>query len=75
MLAPANFTMYSIGKQNKNSDIDILIKISNKYDLFHLVELKRVLEKVVKKEVDLVEYDCINPLMVEQVKKEEIRII
>jgi len=69
------FGSYSRGEEKKNSDIDILIKIKDSEGFFKLVRLKRELEKVLKKQVDLIEYEYLHPLIKEQALKEEIKLI
>lgn len=70
------FGSYSHGKQKKNSDIDIVVEINNKkMSLLGFVELKLMLEEILKKKVDLVEYDAIKPLIKERILNEEIKII
>lgn len=63
-------------EQRKNSDIDIAIKFSkgaNK-SLFDLIELEEKLKKLFRRNVDLGEYDTINPYIIDYVKK-EMRVI
>lgn len=68
------FGSYAKGKQRKDSDVDILIEIDNKLSILDLVKIKLILEKKLKKSVDLVEYDFIHPLIKETALKEEVRI-
>ena len=53
------FGSYARGEQKKNSDLDILIKIHNDAGLLTLIGLKLELQKVIKRKVDLVEYETI----------------
>ena len=69
------FGSYARGEQKKNSDVDILVEISNSYSLLYLVRLKILLEKNLGKKVDLVEYSTLHPLIKKQALKEEVRII
>jgi len=68
------FGSYAKGKQKKNSDVDILIEVSDSLSLLELVKIKMALEKRLMKKVDLVEYCCIHPLIKKQVLKEEVKI-
>ena len=63
------------GECGKNSDVDILVKVPNSFDLFDLVRLKRNLEKILVRKVDLVEYCVIKEQIKKQILEEEIRII
>lgn len=53
-------------------DIDILIKFRGKKSLFDLSRLELELEKTLGKEVDVVTYNSLHPLIREQVMKEEV---
>jgi len=70
------FGSYSRGEQNKNSDIDIAVEIDDiNMSLLGFIRLIRLLEEVLKRKVDLVEYNAIKPRIKERILKEEIRII
>ena len=70
------FGSFSRGKQKKNSDIDIAVKIEdNNMSLFGFIRLIRLLENALKRKVDLVEYSAIKPGIKERISNEEIRII
>ena len=67
------FGSYARGEQKKNSDIDILIKYNN--SLLKLVGLEMELKKILRKKVDLVTYDGLNPRLRGIILKDEVRII
>ena len=70
------FGSYATGRQKKNSDIDILVEINDKnFGLLDLVKLKIVLEQMLKKKVDLIEYSTLHPLIKKNALNEEIKII
>lgn len=69
------FGSYARGEQTKNSDIDILIEISDKFSLLDLARMKRAIEKKLKKQVDLVEYSTLHPAIKEVALREEVRIL
>ena len=69
------FGSYARGEQKKNSDLDILIKIHNDAGLLTLIGLKLELQKVIKRKVDLVEYETIRKELKEQILNEEIKIL
>ncbi len=70
------FGSYARGDNTKNSDIDILVEITNKnFSLFDLVKLKLHLKEKLKKEIDLIEYSALHPLIKKEALKEEIRIL
>ena len=43
------FGSYARGKQKKNSDIDILVELDERWDLFDVIGLKLTLEKTLNK--------------------------
>ncbi len=57
------------GDNKKNSDIDILINLPRGKTLLDLIGLKNNLEEVLKKKVDIVEYEGIHPLIKNSVLK------
>ncbi len=65
------------GEINAESDIDILVEISNdaELDLLDFVHIKHELENAVKRGVDLIEYSTIKPALKENISKEEITIL
>ena len=70
------FGSYSRGEQNKDSDIDIVVEINDEHmSLLGFIKLIRLLEGLLKRKVDLVEYSAIKPKIKERILKEEIRIV
>lgn len=67
------FGSYARGEQKKNSDVDILIEFNG--GLLDLVGLELELKRILKKKVDLLTYNGINPLLKKLILLEEIRII
>jgi len=64
------------GEARKKSDIDILIEVrAKKFSLLDLVGLELELKKVLGRNVDLLTYRGIHPLLKERILKEEVRII
>ena len=64
----AIFGSYARGDQTKESDIDILIEFHG--NLIELVGLELELKKILRKDVDLVTYSGINPLLKDKILKE-----
>ncbi len=58
-----------------DSDIDILVQIDSDISLLDFVGLKIELEEVLKRSVDLGEYDTIKPLLRERILKEQEMIL
>jgi uncharacterized protein len=70
------FGSYARGEQKKTSDIDILIEVANKkFSLLDQAGLEIELEKNLRKKVEVLTYNGINPLLKDRILKEELRII
>ncbi len=70
------FGSFARGEAKKGSDIDILIEIkAKKFSLFDLVGLELELKKDLRRDVDLLTYKSIHPLLKDRILKEEVRII
>lgn len=70
------FGSYAKGTQTKKSDIDILVQIDDdNFSLLDLIKLKLLLEKILKKKVDLIEYSALHPKIKKNALKEEVRIL
>lgn len=59
------------GDDNEKSDIDLLISPAAGTTLFDMVGIKNDLEKVLEKPVDLVTYNSLNPLLRDQILKQQ----
>jgi len=59
------------GQTRPESDIDILVQIDKDISLLDFVGLKIELEEALNRNVDLVEYDTIKPLLRENILKEQ----
>ena len=69
------FGSFARGETTKKSDIDILVQFKGRKSLFDLVRLERELKSTLKKEVDLLTYNSIHPLLKDTILKDEIRIL
>jgi len=68
------FGSYAIGKQKKNSDIDILVEPPKGIG-FGFVGIQFELEDKLKKKVDLVSYNGLSPYLKSKILNQEIRIL
>jgi predicted nucleotidyltransferase len=68
----AIFGSFAKGKQNKKSDIDIVIEFerNSEKSLLDLVRIENELRKVFKRKVDLGIFSSLSPYIIEDVKKE-----
>jgi len=63
------FGSYARDEANKDSDIDIFVKM--KPDLFKMVSLKEKIEKDLKKQVDIIrEHKHIKPFLLKMIQKD-----
>ena len=67
------FGSYVRGEQKKGSDIDIVIEFND--SLLKLVRIERELKEDLRRNVDLLTYNGIHPLLRKRILNEEIRII
>jgi uncharacterized protein len=67
------FGSYAVGKETKESDIDILIEPPKNMG-FGFARLERELSKKLKKKVDLVSYNGLSPYLKEKILRQEVRL-
>lgn len=63
------------GNTKPNSDVDMLIQPPENYGLFDLAGIKVDLEEALHREVDLVKYDAIRPILRNEILKYEYPFI
>lgn len=69
------FGSYARGEQKKNSDIDILVELDENLSLFEVARIKGLLEKALRRKIDLVEYNLIRKELRKYILNDEIPII
>ena len=69
------FGSYARGEETKNSDVDLLVEINDNRSLTEVIGLKLLLEKRLKRKVDLVEYNTIRKELRSMILREEIPLI
>lgn len=69
------FGSYVRGEIREDSDIDILVEIEKNISLLDFIGIKLEIEEVLGREVDLVEYNTIKPLLRERILKEQVVIL
>lgn len=69
------FGSYARGDATAKSDVDLLVKFKGKKSLLQLAGLELALEKKLKRKVDLLTYNSINPLLRERILREEVKLI
>lgn len=63
------------GEAGENSDIDILVDLPRGKSLFDLAGLQMKLVKVLGREVDIITYSSINPLLKDSILKYQLPIL
>ena len=69
------FGSYARGEQKKRSDVDLMVKFRKPRSLLYIAGVELELEEALGKEVDLLTYGAINPLLKNRIMKEEVRIL
>lgn len=69
------FGSYVRGENKKDSDIDILVDFPRGKGLFEFVGLEIKLKEALGKEVDLVTYNSLHPLLRDKILSEQVRIL
>ena len=69
------FGSYARCEQKKKSDVDILVEVNNNMGLLEFISLKMIIEKAIRKKIDLVEYNTIRKELKEKILNDEIPII
>lgn len=67
------FGSFSRNESTLKSDVDLLVEFSKPVGFFHFYDVKKHLEGLLKKQVDLVVKDAIRPEFKKQIMKEMIR--
>lgn len=71
----AVFGSFARGEAKKESDIDLLIEFKGKKSLFDLVGLKIELEESTGRNVDVVTYASLHPLLRDRILSEQVCIL
>jgi predicted nucleotidyltransferase len=62
------------GEESRDSDVDLLVEMEEGSSLLDLAGLKLDLEEVLQREVDVMTYDSIHPLLKDQILREQEQI-
>lgn len=69
------FGSYARGEAKKNSDVDLLVSLKAGSSLLDLIRIERELSEVLRKKVDLVTYNSINPRLRETILADELQLV
>lgn len=69
------FGSYVRGDQRSNSDIDLLVELPKGKSLLDLASLKLDLEDRLHREIDVLTYSSVHPLLKDRIQAEEISIL
>ena len=67
------FGSFSRNEAKRGSDLDVIVEFSEPVGFFHFYDVKKHLEALLKKQVDLTMNDAIRPEFKKQIAKEMIR--
>lgn len=71
----ALFGSFVRGEMGEGSDIDILVEFGGEKSLLDLVALKMELEEILGRDVDVLTYKSLHPLMKSAVLKEQVVVL
>lgn len=71
----AIFGSFVRGEETDESDIDFLVELPEKASLLDLAGLKIDLEELLGKNVDVITYDSLHPLLRDRILKEEVAVL
>ena len=71
----ALFGSYAQGRVRKASDVDLLVDIGEEVSLLDFVGLKIDLETTLERNVDLVEYGTLKPLLRDKILRQQIVLL
>lgn len=71
----AIFGSFARNENKKGSDIDILIEFKGEKSLLDLAGLKIELQKLLNREVDVLTYDSLHPLLKKNILNEQVIIL
>jgi len=69
------FGSFARGEASFESDVDVLVELDPKTSLLDYVALKLELEDALSRNVDLVEYDSMKPLLRDRILAEQVSIL
>jgi len=69
------FGSFARGDYNKNSDIDILVKVKRGTSLLDIISIEQELKKTLNRKIDLLTYKGINLLLKKQILEEEVKVV
>lgn len=72
IIRAAVFGSYARGEAVKKSDINLLLYIDEEFELENYINFKKEAEKAVKKNIDILEYRCINRLVEKDILQEAV---
>ena len=75
VIKAAIFGSIARNETKRRSDLDLLVKLPKDASLLDLIGLKLDLEEKLSKQVDLVEYGALHPLLKEKILREQISIL
>ena len=69
----ALFGSIARGEEATGSDVDLLVEFDRPVGLFHFVHVKRYLEEILGRRVDMVTPDALHPALRDRILREAVR--
>ena len=69
----ALFGSIARGEEAPGSDVDLLVEFDRQVGLFHFVHVKRYLEEILGRRVDMVTPDALHPALRDRILREAVR--
>lgn len=69
------FGSYVRGEEREDSDIDMLVEFPKGKSLLDLVRLERKLKEALGREVDVLTYKSVSPLLKEHIQGDQLQIL
>lgn len=68
------FGSYARNEEHKGSDIDLIVEFNEVKSLLELVGIEQDLEEITGKKIDLLTKKAISPYLIDQIKREMVKI-
>ena len=75
VLRSSLFGSYARGEETESSDLDILVELPKGKSLLDLVDIENKIRDILGKNVDLVTYTSVHPLLKKSIEKDQISLL
>lgn len=75
VLRSSLFGSYARGEETENSDLDILVELPKGKSLLDLIDIENKIKDILGKNVDLITYASVHPLLKKNIERDQISIL